>query len=71
MYFPLKIMKTINHPTLPSIQNRFKIIKEVSPKEFLDLVKTKPGSIKSSKVVPPVLGSSSLGKIVVELRNER
>jgi len=44
-----------------------KITKALSAKEFLRLAQNNRSSIKSSKVIPPKLGSSGFGKIIVEL----
>lgn len=47
---------------------RYSIKKDVTPREFLELVKSKPEAIKASKIVLPKLGSDNLGRIVVELK---
>lgn len=52
-------------PMKPSIN---RMSKNVSAGEFLKLAKTRPSSIKSSKILPPKLGSNGFGKIHVEFK---
>jgi hypothetical protein len=47
-----------------------RLFKYLTPREFVSLIKTDRGSIKTSKFIPPRLGTLSLGKIYVEYNYE-
>lgn len=50
--------------------NISKVTKIISPSEFLRIARNNRSSIKSSKIVPPKIGSNSLGEILVEFYHE-
>lgn len=39
--------------------------KTITPREFIRIVRKEPGSIESSRVIPPKIGSKGFGKIRV------
>jgi hypothetical protein len=46
------------------------IIKKMDAKEFIDFAEKKPFLIRSSRFVPPQLGSGSMGWFIVEFEND-
>lgn len=46
--------------------NSGKLFRILSPKEFLQVLKNRRDSIKTTRFIPPRLGTNDLGKIYVE-----
>lgn len=56
--------------TLNPIRRSTKILKVMSAGEFVSIAKGNSSAIKRSRFVPPQLGSSGMGKFIVELSHE-